>query len=130
MGASENSDVITVGDLEIRASDGLGTPNAIKEMLGDFRRPRGDLWEVALWEDILTVQGTELFLCTFVDNQAIVIPETIDAIRALTELEPTAEASMAKTDRSLTDMAGGPTAIFKRDMKHGECCPPGEEKKV
>ncbi len=112
----------------LRSEEGLGTPNAIKEMLGDFRRPRGDLWEVALWEDILTVDGTELFLCDFVDNQAIVIPETIDAIRALTELEPTAEASMAKTDRSLTDLAGGPTAIFNREMKHGECCPSGEEK--
>ena len=111
----------------LRAADGLGTPNAIKEMLGDFRRPRGDLWEVAIWEDILTVDGAELFFCDFVDNQAIVIPETIDAIRALTELELTAEASMAKTDRSLTDLTGGPASIFKHDMKHGECCPPEEK---
>ena len=111
----------------LRATDGLGTPNTIKEMLGDFRRPRGDLWEVAIWEDILSVDGSELFFCDFVDNQAIVIPETVDAIRALTELEPTAEASMAKTDRSLTDLTGGPTSIFKRDMKHGECCPPEEK---
>jgi glyceraldehyde-3-phosphate dehydrogenase (NAD(P)) len=110
----------------LHASEGLGTPNAIKEMLGDFRRPRTDLWEVVLWQDILNVSRSELFLCSFVDNQAIVIPETIDAIRALTELEPTAEASMAKTDRSLTDLSAGPMSIFKREMKHGECCPPEE----
>lgn len=107
----------------LRASDGLATPNAIKEMLSDFRRPRADMWEVAMWEDILSVSGTELYLCTFVDNQAIVIPETIDAIRALTELEPDAVTSIAKTDRSLA----GPVSIFKRDMKHGECCPHEEK---
>ena len=61
----------------MRASDGLATPNAIKEILSDFRRPRADMWEVALWEDILTVNGRELFLCTFVDNQAIVVAETV-----------------------------------------------------
>lgn len=106
----------------LKAADGLGAPNAIKEMLSDFRRPRGDLWEVVLWEDLLTVTGSELFLSTFVDNQAIVIPETIDAVRALTELEPTAEVSMARTDRASTDLSNS-ISIFKREMKHGECCP-------
>ena len=36
-----------------------------------------------------------------VDNEAIVIPETIDCIRALTGLETDGAASIAKTDRSL-----------------------------
>jgi glyceraldehyde-3-phosphate dehydrogenase (NAD(P)) len=36
-----------------------------------------------------------------VDNQAIVIPETIDAIRALTGLEKNAQNSIHKTNTSL-----------------------------
>jgi glyceraldehyde-3-phosphate dehydrogenase (NAD(P)) len=36
-----------------------------------------------------------------VDNQAIVIPETIDAIRALTGLEKEAGTSIARTDAAL-----------------------------
>jgi glyceraldehyde-3-phosphate dehydrogenase (NAD(P)) len=36
-----------------------------------------------------------------VDNQAIVIPETIDAIRALTGREPDGDASIAKTNAAL-----------------------------
>ena len=36
-----------------------------------------------------------------VDNQAIVIPETIDAIRALTGRIKNAEESIAKTDAAL-----------------------------
>ncbi|MEP7127466.1 MAG: hypothetical protein ABI729_01305 [Chitinophagales bacterium] len=41
------------------------------------------MYEVALWKDMLTVVNDELFYAYVVDNQAI-IPETIDAIRALT----------------------------------------------
>jgi glyceraldehyde-3-phosphate dehydrogenase (NAD(P)) len=36
-----------------------------------------------------------------VDNQAIVVPETIDAVRALTELESDEEASIRRTNEAL-----------------------------
>ena len=50
---------------------------------------------------MLTVQGDEAFYAYMVDNQAIVIPETIDAIRALTELEVDGATSIRKTNESL-----------------------------
>ena len=64
-------------------------------------RPRGDMWEVGLWEDNLTVMGAELFYNYQVDNQAIVVPENIDAMRALTSSEQDGMASIAKTDKAL-----------------------------
>lgn len=64
-------------------------------------RPWGDMYEVALWEDMLKVVDDELFYAYVVDNQAIVIPETIDAIRALTGIETDAAKSIAKTNKSL-----------------------------
>ena len=85
----------------IRFDRGLSALNAIKELTSDLGRPRGDLYEVALWEDMLTVKGDELFYAYIVDNQAIVIPETIDAIRALSGIEHDAAASVAKTNASL-----------------------------
>lgn len=85
----------------IRYSDGLPAINAVKELMSDAGRPRADLYEVALWEDMLTVQGNELFYGYMVDNQAIVVPETIDAIRALTEAESDGKASIAKTDAAM-----------------------------
>ena len=59
------------------------------------------LYEVALWVDMLRVQGDELFYAYMVDNQAIVIPETIDAIRALAGRITDPAASIAMTDASL-----------------------------
>lgn len=85
----------------IRMDDGLDALNAVKEMMADLGRPHDNLYEVALWQDMLSVQGNELFYAYMVDNQAIVIPETIDAIRAMTGLAADAAASMALTDTAL-----------------------------
>ncbi|MCW8869266.1 MAG: type II glyceraldehyde-3-phosphate dehydrogenase, partial [Proteobacteria bacterium] len=67
----------------------------------DMGRPWGDMYEVALWEDMLMIQGDELFYAYVVDNQAIVVPETIDAIRALTGIETDGVKSILKTNNSL-----------------------------
>jgi glyceraldehyde-3-phosphate dehydrogenase (NAD(P)+) (phosphorylating) len=67
----------------------------------ELGRPRGDMWEVALWEDILTIEGREAYYAYQVDNQAIVIPETIDAIRALSGRERNAQASIERTNAVL-----------------------------
>jgi glyceraldehyde-3-phosphate dehydrogenase (NAD(P)) len=85
----------------VRAADGIAAPNSVIELMRDVGRPRGDLWEVAVWEDSLSVEGSEVFLTYQVHNEAIVIPETIDAIRALTGLEPDGGRSIAKTDAAL-----------------------------
>jgi len=85
----------------IRIVDGLTALNTVKELMADLGRPHDNLYEVALWEDMLTVQGDEAFYAYMVDNQAIVIPETIDAIRALTELEKDGATSIEKTNFAL-----------------------------
>jgi len=85
----------------IRYDQGLVSNNTIKEMFMDMGRPWGDMYEVALWEDMLKVVGDELFYAYVVDNQAIVIPETLDAIRALTGIETDAHKSIEKTNKSL-----------------------------
>ena len=84
----------------VRRSDGVVALNSTVELMRDLGRPRGDMYEVALWEDILTVRGNELFYTYAVDNQAVVIPENIDAIRALMQ-STSAEESMSLTDQSL-----------------------------
>lgn len=85
----------------IKYSDELAANNTVKELMLAIGRPYGDMYEVAVWKDMLKVVGDELFYAYIVDNQAIVIPETIDAIRALAGIEPDAEKSIKKTNESL-----------------------------
>ena len=85
----------------VRVDAGIEALNVTAEVMKEIGRPRGDMWEVAIWEDILAVEGRELMYAYQVDNQAIVVPETIDAIRALTGTERDAARSIRRTDDAL-----------------------------
>lgn len=85
----------------IKMSDGIVAINSTIEMMHDLGRPRGDMWEVALWEDVLSVNGPECYYTYQVDNQAIAIPENIDAIRALTGAVKDGQESIRMTNEAL-----------------------------
>lgn len=85
----------------VRAGDGLVALNSVIELMRDLDRPRGDMWEVAVWEDSLAVDDREVYITYQVHNEAIVIPENVDCVRALVGRQPAAEASIEATDRSL-----------------------------
>lgn len=85
----------------VRAADGLVALNSVIELMRDLDRSRGDMWEVAVWEDALAVDEREIYLTFQVHNEAIVVPENIDCIRALTGVVADGAASIERTDRSL-----------------------------
>jgi len=85
----------------VQSSDGLAALNSVIELMRDLGRPRNDLWEVAVWEDAVAVDGNEIYLIFQVHNEAIAVPETIDAIRAMTGIETDAMKSIEKTNRTM-----------------------------
>jgi glyceraldehyde-3-phosphate dehydrogenase (NAD(P)) len=85
----------------IRMSDGVVALNSTIELMKDLGRPRGDMWEVALWEDVLTVNGSELYYTYQVYNEAIVVPESVDAIRALAGTVADGRESIRMTDEAM-----------------------------
>ncbi len=85
----------------VSAKDGLEALNSLIELMRDLGRPRNDMWEVGLWQDIITTADNEVYMSYQVHNESIAIPENIDCIRAMTELDTDPMASIDKTDRSL-----------------------------
>lgn len=85
----------------VRAAVGLVALNSVIELMRDLGRPRGDMWEVAVWEDALASDEREVYLTFQVHNEAIVVPENVDCIRALTGLETDSARSIAKTNSAL-----------------------------
>ncbi len=63
-------------------------------------RDRNDVYEDVVWRDSVTVAGGEAYMFLGVHQEAIVVPENIDAIRALAG-GYTAEESTRLTDESL-----------------------------
>jgi glyceraldehyde-3-phosphate dehydrogenase (NAD(P)) len=85
----------------VQSNNGLVALNSVIELMRDLGRPRNDLWEVAVWEDALAVDDTDLYLIYQVHNEAVTVPEIVDAIRALTGIEPDAARSIEKTNRAM-----------------------------
>ena len=63
-------------------------------------RDRNDVYEATVWRDSVTVVDGEAYLFLGVHQEAIVVPENIDAVRALAG-GCTREESMKATDKSL-----------------------------
>jgi glyceraldehyde-3-phosphate dehydrogenase (NAD(P)) len=60
---------------------------------------RYDLYENVIWLESIAIDGKDLFLTQAVHQEAIVIPENIDAIRAVFGVQK--EKSIEKTNRTL-----------------------------
>ena len=79
------------------AVDGTGK---LREYARDRGRPRGDVWENCVWGDSITVENGELYLFQGIHQESDVIPENVDAIRAVMGMADRDE-SMARTDEAL-----------------------------
>jgi len=77
--------------------DGSGK---LKEYALDAGRPRGDLWENCIWEESISTVGNDLYLFQGIHQESDVVPENVDAIRAVTG-SADAEESIEKTNETL-----------------------------
>ncbi|PSQ43473.1 type II glyceraldehyde-3-phosphate dehydrogenase [Halobacteriales archaeon SW_7_68_16] len=84
----------------IPESAGIDGAGKLRELAMDRNRPRGDLWENCIWDESLTVEGRDLYLFQAIHQEADVVPENVDAIRAVTGVADRGE-STATTDETL-----------------------------
>ena len=67
----------------------------------DLGRPRGDLYEIGLWEDSVVESGDDIMFAIHIPQESVTIPETIDGIRAACAMQLTREEGTAATNRYL-----------------------------
>ena len=81
--------------------DILSSTAELREFSKDFIREEGDIYENVIWEDSVWVNGNEVMFVYAVHQEAVVVPENIDAIRALAGLITEPEESIKITDKVL-----------------------------
>ncbi len=79
----------------------LDSTASIIELARDMGRERNDIYEVMVFDESIKLHGRELWMMYAVHQEAIVVPENIDAVRAAYKLCDDPETSIKKTDRSL-----------------------------
>jgi len=102
--------------------EGLGLDGAgkLKDFALDAGRPRGDLWENCLWGESIATEGRDLYLFQAVHQESDVVPENVDAIRAVTE-SADAEESIERTNRTIgVGLAGDPSGFNDSDRVGAE----------
>jgi glyceraldehyde-3-phosphate dehydrogenase (NAD(P)) len=83
----------------LRSSDGFTSTAKIIEFARELRL-RYDLYENAVWTESIGVVDGEVYITQAINQESIVVPENIDAIRAMLELKDK-EESIKETNRTL-----------------------------
>ena len=84
-----------------KIADGFLSNSHVFDYMRDLGSPRGDMFEVPVWDETICVDGNNVILTHMVPQEAIVVPENIDGIRCALGLEDAAEAAIAHTDKCL-----------------------------
>ena len=77
--------------------DGAG---ALKEFSMDRGRPRGDIWENCIWRESVSMEGSDLYLFQAIHQESDVVPENVDAIRAVSGAADS-ETSIERTNETM-----------------------------
>lgn len=67
----------------------------------DLGNPRGDMYEIGLWEDSIVESGDDVMYAINIPQESVTIPETMDAIRAAMSMQPDSATGTAETNKYL-----------------------------
>lgn len=87
--------------LLVKASEGIGSTAEVMEYAKELGRSRNDLFEIPVWQESLNVVDGELYYMQAVHQESDVVPENVDAIRAMLELEEDNNKSIEKTNKAM-----------------------------
>ncbi len=85
----------------VSSKEGIKSTAQIMELAKDLGNKRADLFEIAVWRDGVHVVDDTLYYYQAIHQEADVVPENIDAIRAMCGLESDNIKSIKKTDSAM-----------------------------
>lgn len=85
----------------VRIADGFKGNASLFKYARDLGHPRGDMYEIAIWEDSIVESGDDIMFAINIPQEAVTIPETMDAVRAALHLQNTSEEATEMTNRFL-----------------------------
>jgi glyceraldehyde-3-phosphate dehydrogenase (NAD(P)) len=89
----------------VRKATGITSTAELKEYAMDMGRCRSDLWENGIFEESVSCIGKELYLFQAIHQEADVVVENIDCIRAMTGTVKDAAKSIEMTNKAMNLIA-------------------------
>lgn len=91
----------------VRLEDGFLGNASLFKYARDLGNTRGDMYEIAVWEESIVNSGDDIMFAINIPQEAVVIPENIDAVRAAMKMQTTRDEGVAKTNEYLNMKARG-----------------------
>jgi len=85
----------------VRSGTGIKSTAELKEYALDLGRPRGDLWESCVFADSIAVLGKEVYFFQAIHQEADVVVENVDAIRAMSGTVKDPATSIRMTNEAM-----------------------------
>ena len=85
----------------VRIADGFDTNTSLFNYARFLGHPRGDMYEVGLFEETVGMSGKDIMFAINIPQESVVIPETIDGIRAALEMQTDRLEGVALTNQYL-----------------------------
>jgi glyceraldehyde-3-phosphate dehydrogenase (NAD(P)) len=85
----------------VKIDDGFLGNASLFKYARDLGNPRGDMYEIALFEETVVKSGRDIMFAINIPQEAVTIPETIDGIRASMMMQNSREDGTEETNRYL-----------------------------
>ena len=85
----------------VKIKDGFLGNASLFKYARDLGNPRGDMYEIAAWEETIVSSGNDIMFAINIPQEAVVIPETIDGIRASLEMQRDRLEAVGMTNKYL-----------------------------
>jgi len=85
----------------VKIDDGFVGNAALFKYARDLGNKRGDMYEIAVFEESIVNSGDDIMFAINIPQEAVTIPETIDAVRACAGMQATMEEGTAETNENL-----------------------------
>lgn len=85
----------------VRIADGFDTNTSLFNYARFLGHPRGDMYEVGLFEETVGLSGNDIMFAINIPQESVVIPETIDGIRAALEMQTDRLEAVGRTNEYL-----------------------------
>lgn len=85
----------------VSIEDGFNSNTAFFRYARDLGRPRGDMYEIGFWKECMGMSKKDIMFAIHIPQESVVIPETIDGIRAVMEMQTDRLEAVGMTNKYL-----------------------------
>jgi glyceraldehyde-3-phosphate dehydrogenase (NAD(P)) len=85
----------------VKIADGFNSNASLFQYARYLEHPRADMYEIGVWDEMIGFNGDDIVLAVYIPQESVVVPETMDAVRAALRMQEDRDSAVALTNQYL-----------------------------